>query len=340
MISNKNNPQDKIQLNGLRLTLAQIGVPNHLLFGNILDTVNKDKIDYQKTLQLLLDLFYNSKKLQFDIATQTATLPNGQAKLNLNNVSLATKANFENPQNAEIENNVTADSITQQYAKKEDTISISGLEFSSKLMQIDISKHSELLKYKLNSMLNVFQEKKSHAQLAELLKNISQNFQEKTQWQLKINSFVYPHVFNIEGFDLNYIEEPTNEQEYLVNISGNLDKLIDEYQAYQLNNIKAELPFKLTQANYLIPIYICESYSLNCSTNLSNEDYNKLLLDIFKNVALKTENITFHFNIDTYPNTRGEDVSINGNLTLPALDSARSQSIHNESDALNEKLMP
>lgn len=160
LISNKNNPQDKIQLNGLRLTLAQIGVPNHLLFGNILDTVNKDKIDYQKTLQLLLDLFYNSKKLQFDIATQTATLPNGQAKLNLNNVSLATKANFENPQNAEIENNVTADSITQQYAKKEDTISISGLEFSSKLMQIDISKHSELLKYKLNSMLNVFQEKK------------------------------------------------------------------------------------------------------------------------------------------------------------------------------------
>ncbi|MFY1027204.1 hypothetical protein ACE4RU_05605 [Actinobacillus seminis] len=338
LISNKNNPQDKIQLNGLRLTLAQIGVPNHLLFGNILDTVNKDKIDYQKTLQLLLDLFYNSKKLQFDIATQTATLPNGQAKLNLNNVSLATKANFENPQNAEIENNVTADSITQQYAKKEDTISISGLEFSSKLMQIDISKHSELLKYKLNSMLNVFQEKKSHTQLAELLKNISQNFQEKTQWQLKINSFVYPHVFNIEGFDLNYIEEPTNEQEYLVNISGNLDKLIDEYQAYQLNNIKAELPFKLTQANYLIPIYICESYSLNCSTNLSNEDYNKLLLDIFKNVALKTENITFHFNIDTYPNTRGEDVSINGNLTLPALDSARSQSIHNESDALNEKI--
>lgn len=124
----------------------------------------------------------------------------------------------------------------------------------------------------------------------------------------------------------------------MVNISGNLDKLIDEYQAYQLNNIKAELPFKLTQANYLIPIYICESYSLNCSTNLSNEDYNKLLLDIFKNVALKTENITFHFNIDTYPNTRGEDVSINGNLTLPALDSARSQSIHNESDALNEKI--
>ncbi|MDY4480046.1 MAG: hypothetical protein SPE33_08450 [[Pasteurella] aerogenes] len=339
-LSNKNNPQDKMQFNGLQLALAQIGVPNHLLFSNILETVNKDKIDYQKAFQLLLDLLYNSKKLNFDIATQTVTLPDDQEKLNLNNVSIATKANFENPQNAEIEFNVTADTITQQNGEKADPISISGLEFSNELTQIDISKRLELTKYVINSMMNVAQEEKNYSQLTDLLQNISQHFQEKTQSQLKIKSFVYPHIFNIEGLNLNYMEEPTNEQEYSVNIRGNLDKFINEDRAYQLNNIKAELPVKLTPANYLIPFYFCENsfFSFACLTNLSDEDYNKLRLDILKYVALQAENMTLNFNIDTYPNTHGEDVSINGNLTLPALDSAHSQSIYNETDALDERV--
>lgn len=324
-LSDKNRKEDKIALNGVQISTVQNGIPNELVFANILNASNKDSIDYPKAINLLLDLLFNNQQSEAKVSIAGLNVPQGQQTvLALKNANLAFKGNYQDKQNAEFNLTFRLDELNAAPPAKQ-TLSLNGVELENNVSHSDLAARLSWLKGAF-ALFNRTADNKASQPLEKdnpafltALTDFAHRFNETSALKLRINRLSWQDNMRFNGLTLNYTEAPADEkQHYAITLSGTLDKYSNEPDGLQLSKVKLNLPAKVADFHRLLPYYVCSQHLIDayCAANLTDKTLSELQGELFK-VGVAIEQADLSANLDSLPATDSADVTASLSLNFP-----------------------
>ncbi len=340
-LSDKNRKEDKIEISGLQISTAQNGIPNELVFANILNMSDKNSIDYSKAINLLLDLLFNNRQSEANISIAALNVPQQQQTvLALKNANLVFKGNYQDKHNAEFNLTFRLDELTANPQTKQ-ALSISGIELENKVSQSDLAARLTWLKgaFTLFNRTPDNNENKAPAkdnpEFLTALTDFAHNFNETTALKLRVNRLSWQENTQVNGLNLNYTETPADESGYAIKLDGTLEKYRNEQDGLQLSNVSLNLPAKVGDFQRLLPYYICSQHLIDayCAANLTEKTLSKQLADVINIGFSMTGDIGA--NLDSVPASESADISASLQVNIPSSTNDKSE---NHATLMGERL--
>ncbi|WP_040975659.1 hypothetical protein [Necropsobacter massiliensis] len=340
-LSDKNRKEDKIEISGLQISTAQNGIPNELVFANILNTSDKNSIDYPKAINLLLDLLFNNRQSEANISITALNVPQQQqTTFALKNANLAFKGNYQDKQNAEFNLTFRLDELNANPQTKR-PLKISGIELENNVSRSDLAARLTWLKGAF-ALFNRTPDNNEHQaptkdnpEFLTALTDFAHNFNETTALKLRVNSLSWQENTQANGLNLNYSEAPTAQNGYAIQLNGSLEKYRNEQDGLQLSNLSLNLPAKVDDFQRLLPYYICSQHLIDtyCAANLTEQTLAKQWVDVINVGFSITGDISA--NLDSVPASENADINASLKVNIPPSANDKSE---NHATLIGERL--
>lgn len=339
-LSDKNN-KDKSEVDQFQFSATQKGIPNELIFSDILRQLTKENANLHQINSQFLDFILNNNQLDLNVKAKNIYHPLEQQKtLKVKNIELNSGFNRISAESVSFQHHFTTDEIQYLEPNKETSVTLSGIKWDSEAEKSNLLAHLGLLQH-ISMTLAQKENPLASPITQEKIKKLKENYGEKNQVTLSLKSLNWDKNLELKGLSITNVEElekpetsaensaknstetsaknstknsaesdSKHQQAYKADFSILWDNMILKQENAQFSNFKLHLPIYSGDAALILDYYYCELYSWACDPETQNTIANKL--------PFKIENGTLETEVDTFPTTAAGKITASTNVISEA----------------------